>query len=268
MSNDVGYLSVELEPAFAAVSSTFLTAHQDLSGYYRKTETSSAVQLQALQNATGVSIWSDPYQANDNATDPTGPAIWFYPRAFGAPDGAYINTITIHTTATKPEHIPGTNVYARVYREGEEANPLADSWPVNVVSVDTPYTFNLKKEVPLDSNRKYGVRFYRSDNSNVAVIGYHLYAYHKAEGGPYPNPGTDIAYGAWNDTAGKNLLRPALSVSWTAGIQHPDFSPDIKDFSTALSGKTYQYDSGTAWMANALADIISAMGGIVEGFPG
>lgn len=41
-----------------------------------------------------------------------------------------------------------------------------------------------------------------------------------------------------------------------------------EDFSTALSGKTYQYDSGTAWMANALVDIISAMGGAVEGFPG
>ena len=41
-----------------------------------------------------------------------------------------------------------------------------------------------------------------------------------------------------------------------------------KDFSTALSGKTYQYDDGTVWMANALADIISAMGGVVENFPG
>ena len=121
-------------------------------------------------------------------------------------------------------------MYARIYQEGGEANPLANSWPVNVVSVDTPYTFNLKKEVPLDSNQKYGVRFYRSDNSNAVKIGYHLYNYHKAEGGPYPNPGTDIAYGAWNDTGGKNLLRPALSVSWTAGIQHPDVS----------SFKTYQ----------------------------
>lgn len=229
-------------------------------------------------------------------------------------------------------------MYARIYQEGEEANPLADSWPVNVVSVDTPYTFNLKKEVPLDSNRKYGVRFYRSDNSNVAVIGYHLYAYHKTEGGPYPNPGTDIAYGAWNDTAGKNLLRPALSVSWTAGIQHPipadlsnftnspgylvsnDISnyytksetealsavatewvetrgyltahqslsgyyqrsetssateiaaalSDIKvppDFSTALSGRSYYYNMDFAGVLSALRDVLSAMGGRIQGEP-
>ena len=44
--NDVGYLSAESEPAFAAVSATFLTAYPDLSGYYQKTETSSAAQIQ------------------------------------------------------------------------------------------------------------------------------------------------------------------------------------------------------------------------------
>lgn len=44
--NDVGYLSVESEPAFAAVSATFLTAYPDLSGYYQKTETSSAAEIQ------------------------------------------------------------------------------------------------------------------------------------------------------------------------------------------------------------------------------
>ena len=41
-----------------------------------------------------------------------------------------------------------------------------------------------------------------------------------------------------------------------------------KDFSTALSGKTYQYDDGIVWMANALIDIISVMGGVVKNFPG
>lgn len=36
----------------------------------------------------------------------------------------------------------------------------------------------------------------------------------------------------------------------------------------ALSGKAYRYGDGTEWMAAALADVISAMGGTVEGFPG
>ena len=47
-----------------------------------------------------------------------------------------------------------------------------------------------------------------------------------------------------------------------------DYRDRISRLESNLSGKTYQYDSGTAWMANALADIISAMGGVIEGFPG
>lgn len=43
--NDVGYLSAEADPVFQKLSSSFLTAHQDLSGYYRKTETSSSGEI-------------------------------------------------------------------------------------------------------------------------------------------------------------------------------------------------------------------------------
>ena len=47
LSNDVGYISAESDPVFRTLSSSFLTAHQSLSGYYRKSETSSASQLEA-----------------------------------------------------------------------------------------------------------------------------------------------------------------------------------------------------------------------------
>ena len=36
-----------------------------------------------------------------------------------------------------------------------------------------------------------------------------------------------------------------------------------KDFSTVLSGKTYNYDDSITWMASAIIDIVSAMGGTV-----
>ena len=36
-----------------------------------------------------------------------------------------------------------------------------------------------------------------------------------------------------------------------------------KDFSTALSGKTYNYGDSITWMVSAIVDIVSAMGGTV-----
>ena len=69
--NDVGYLSAEADPVFRALSSSFLTAHQDLSGYYRKTETSSSGEistaLRAITSAKGFStaLSGKTYQYDD-----------------------------------------------------------------------------------------------------------------------------------------------------------------------------------------------------------
>ena len=40
------YLTAETEPAFAALSGNFLTAHQSLADYYTKSETSSAIEIE------------------------------------------------------------------------------------------------------------------------------------------------------------------------------------------------------------------------------
>ena len=113
LSNDVGYLSAETDPVFrslsssfltaesgfASLSSTFLTAHQSLSGVMPFEAASG--QMQTLARDLGVSYtsWTDSFQPNDNGSL-GGLPVWFYPRAFGMPNGAYIRAITIHTTST------------------------------------------------------------------------------------------------------------------------------------------------------------------------
>lgn len=204
------YISTETDPVFRSLSSTFLTAHQSLSGIMSFEAASG--QMQTLARDLGISYtsWTDPFRPNDNAGGDSAP-LWFYPRAFGMPEGAYIRAITMHTTATSPTQLPNGIVHAKIYREGSESSPLTRSGPVLVNRTDSFYTFVFETDAPLSPDVRYAVQFYDGyDSSSPAKMAYRLYL---KKSGSDIDPGSDIVYGRHTNP----VWRPELAVKWSDG---------------------------------------------------
>lgn len=74
------YLTAEIEPAFAALSGNFLTAHQSLADYYTKSETSSAIEIEnGLLTKADLSTVENKRDIIDMGVrgQPTTPDSWF-----------------------------------------------------------------------------------------------------------------------------------------------------------------------------------------------
>lgn len=169
-------------------------------------------QMQTLARDLGVfyTSWTDQFQSNDNAGGDNAP-LWFYPRAFGMPEGAYIRAITVHTTATAPTQLPNKIVHAKIYREGAEDSPLAQSGPALVNRTDSFYTFIFETAAPLSPDVRYAMRFYDGyDSTSPAKMAYRLYL---KKSGSDPDPGSDIVYGGHTNP----VWRPELAVKWSDG---------------------------------------------------